>query len=357
MNYKIQIDGLRFFAIISVMIGHWIAWDAYNPIVKNVPWGHGVILFFVISGYLITEILLNEKYKLDNKKTTFGKSLKVFYIRRFFRIFPIYYLLIFFLFLIGYPKTRELFWWLVTYTSNIREGLTNEYVGNFNHFWSLAVEEQFYIIWPLLILLIPKKNLLKLFVGGIIVSFCSRLYCHYSFEGNWMMAAYFTPNLFLPLILGAILAYLKREKSSFYYTFFKPIYAHIGLIIYGVLFYYFSFLKGSYFYRGVLDEYLFAIACALYVANASLGNFWGTSKFALENKFSNYIGRISYGVYLYHLFIPDLFWGYVSKLTEFHPESKKIVWLTYFLLCFAVAALSFLIVEKPINKLKNRFKY
>ena len=86
MKYKIQIDGLRFYAVVSVLIGHWIAWDAYNPIVKNTPWGHGVILFFVLSGFLITNILLNQKEAIENKQTTIAGALKTFYIRRFFRI-------------------------------------------------------------------------------------------------------------------------------------------------------------------------------------------------------------------------------------------------------------------------------
>ena len=57
-NYIIQLDGLRFFAVLSVMVGHWIAWRFDNPIFKGIPWAHGVYLFFVLSGFLITRILL-----------------------------------------------------------------------------------------------------------------------------------------------------------------------------------------------------------------------------------------------------------------------------------------------------------
>jgi peptidoglycan/LPS O-acetylase OafA/YrhL len=220
MKYKIQIDGLRFYAVVSVLIGHWIAWDAYNPIVKNTPWGHGVILFFVLSGFLITNILLNQKEAIENKQTTIAGALKTFYIRRFFRIFPIYYFLIFFLYYINYPKTREIFLWLLTYTSNIYQGITNEYVGHFNHFWSLAVEEQFYIFWPLLIFIVPKKHLMSFFTTIIIISFLSRMWCLIDRPEDWMLGAYFTPNLLLPLVLGAILALIKQKNIVFYYNFF-----------------------------------------------------------------------------------------------------------------------------------------
>jgi peptidoglycan/LPS O-acetylase OafA/YrhL len=164
LTYRIQIDGLRCFAIISVMIAHWIAWDTINPILNSAPWGNGVILFFVISGFLITNILLEQKQKIDTFKISQQHALKIFYLRRFFRIFPIYFLLLFFLYYIDYPNIRQNFIWFITYTSNILQGITNKDVGNLSHLWSLAVEEQFYIIWPLFIFFIPEKHLLKFFI-------------------------------------------------------------------------------------------------------------------------------------------------------------------------------------------------
>jgi len=357
MNYKIQIDGLRFFAVIAVLVGHWISWEAYNPVLKHAPWGHGVILFFVISGFLITDILLNQKEKITNGESTIGKSLKVFYVRRFLRIFPAYYLLLFFLYYVNYPKTRELFIWFVTYTSNIYQSITNEYVGNFNHLWSLAVEEQFYIVWPFLIFFIPKKHLLKFFIATIIVSFISRLTCHCLYPEKWMLAAYFTPNLFLPLVLGAFLAFIKKENVVFFYNFFKPRLAYVGLVIYGLLYYYFSFKQANSFYNAVLDEYLFAVVSAFFVATSSISGFSGITDLLLTNKFSNYIGRISYGVYLIHLFIPAFFWDVFTQNTHIHTDNKKTAWAFYFILCFTAAALSYRFIEKPINALKKRVGY
>lgn len=339
------------------MIGHWMAWETNNPILKNTPWGHGVILFFVISGFLITSILLNQKQQIAENKTSFGKAVKTFYIRRFFRIFPIYFLLLFYLYYIDYPKTREIFIWLITYTTNIYQGVTNEAIGNFGHFWSLAVEEQFYIFWPVLVFLIPKKHLIKFFIITIIVSFLSRLSCVILYPDKWMLAAYFTPNLLLPLVLGAILAYVKKEHVVKFYNLFKPSYALIAFIIYGLLFYYFSFIRPNDIFKQLLDEYLFSIVCALFVATAAIDGFSNISKFVLENRFVNYTGKISYGIYIYHLFIINFFWDVFTRETRITTDSKHTAWIFYFLICYSIATLSFYIIEKPINKLKNKFNY
>jgi peptidoglycan/LPS O-acetylase OafA/YrhL len=357
MNYRIQIDGLRFFAIISVMVGHWMTWETNNPVLKHTPWGHGVILFFVISGFLITSILLSQKQQIEEKKTTFTKAVKTFYIRRFFRIFPIYFLLLFYLYYINYPKTRELFPWLITYTTNIYQGITTESTGNFGHFWSLAVEEQFYIFWPFLIFSIPGKHLMKFFLITIVISFVSRLGCVSLYPGKWMLASYFTPNLLLPLVLGAILAYFKRESVVKFYNFFKPSFAFISLIIYGFVFYYFSFMKNNAVYKQLIDEYLFSIVSAFFVATASINGFNMVSKFALENKFVNYTGRISYGIYIYHLFIITFFWEVFTRETRITTDSKHSAWFLYFLICYSIATLSFFIIERPINRMKNKFNY
>ena len=83
LSYFAQLDGIRCFAVISVIIGHWVAWDTENIILKNTPWGHGVILFFVLSGYLISNILFESKEKILINQISFIHSLKIFYTRRF----------------------------------------------------------------------------------------------------------------------------------------------------------------------------------------------------------------------------------------------------------------------------------
>jgi peptidoglycan/LPS O-acetylase OafA/YrhL len=174
---------------------------------------------------------------------------------------------------------------------------------------------------------------------------------------NWMMNKYFTLNLFLPLALGGLIACLKKEKVVEFYKFFKPVYAFAGLIIYGILYYCLCFKTDHPVYKGLFEEYLFAAVSALFVATASIDGFNSISKLILENKFVNYIGKISYGLYVYHLFVIHFFWDIFIKEASIRIESKHTAWTFYFLICFSIAALSFHLIEKPIGSLKNKFNY
>jgi peptidoglycan/LPS O-acetylase OafA/YrhL len=133
----IQLDGLRFFAILMVLIAHWLQWQTNKPIYKAFPFTEGVTLFFVLSGYLITDILLRNKLKYEQLSISKLPLIRVFYIRRILRIFPIYFLTIFFLLFISYRNIKEIFPWLATFSSNIYMSFKSEYMGDFNHFGRL----------------------------------------------------------------------------------------------------------------------------------------------------------------------------------------------------------------------------
>lgn len=94
LSYNKQIDGLRCYAVLGVLIFHFIHFE--NSFIGHLPLGKGVSVFFVISGYLITKILLINKRQIQEKEISNKKVLKFFYFRRSLRIFPIYYLTIFF---------------------------------------------------------------------------------------------------------------------------------------------------------------------------------------------------------------------------------------------------------------------
>ena len=175
-RHIIQLDGLRFFAVLMVMIGHWLQWQWSNQFLMDLPFVHGVTLFFVLSGFLITRILLKRKDELISTKTETKQLFKNFYIRRFLRISPIYYLLIFSFFIIDYKNTRDLFPWLLTYSSNIFQSINNVYVGEFNHFWSLAVEEQFYLFWPFIIIFVKPNRVLLTICLTIICAIISKVF-------------------------------------------------------------------------------------------------------------------------------------------------------------------------------------
>src|SRR5665213_2363630 len=143
------LDGLRALSILLVILLHTIQRRSVTHAVPFVAYvfsngGMGVLIFFVISGYLITTLLLREREK------TGSISLKRFYIRRAFRIFPPLYTYIAFIAVLGAASrlagvnAREIITGL-TLTRNYAHGV---YLWAFEHFWSLCIEEQFYLLWP-----------------------------------------------------------------------------------------------------------------------------------------------------------------------------------------------------------------
>lgn len=357
LGYYSQLDGLRFFAVAAVMVGHWIAWDTGNVFLKHAPWGHGVILFFVLSGYLISNILFELKEKLEVGERSLKQALKTFYIRRFLRIFPAYYLLVIYLVYINFSNTRDIYPWLLSYSSNLLQCVRGDFVGPFNHFWSLAVEEQFYILWPFVILLTRQKYIFKVIIGFILASFVSRTISFFAFPNNWMVAAYFTPNLFFPLCLGALLAYAKRY-SSYLNSIFSNYTALIFIaIFYGLFYYTAKFSLKSEFLIAVLDEYFFSVVCAFVIYRASLNGFKGIAAPVLSHEVTVFLGKISYGLYIYHLFMTAFFWDFLAPRFQIQVHDKHMIWLIYFILTVIMALFSYYVIEKPANALKRYFNY
>lgn len=349
-RYAVQLDGVRFAAVCMVMVAHWAQWQFTNPLITQFPFVHGVILFFLLSGFLITRILLNGQL-ITGSRRTFVRN---FYIRRILRIFPVYYILILTLFIIDYKNTRIVFPWLISYTSNMYQSLHNEFIGDFNHFWSLAVEEQFYLFWPLLLVFLPRNKTLTIILSSITLSVAFRLAVYFT-NGNWMMISYSTPGCMYALGLGALLAYLTRYKQHLAVTLSRPEVLYVTAVVYLVV----QFLAFRYSleaWKQVGDEVFFAVLSALIILRAAAGQFRYGMKWILEHRWVNYAGRISYGLYVYHLFIPTLYYFLFPKL-GISITNKYTLFMTFFLLTFGVAHFSWVLLEAPINRLKSKFPY
>ena len=172
MTYYKSLDSIRAFAVFLVIFSHWLPFN----FVKTFHFGYiGVDIFFVLSGFLITNNLLKEKKETSNDLRIKFVHLKNFIIRRSLRIFPVYYFLIFVLAIIGkttYTTINENIWYYITYTSNILFFNTQKWDGMLSHLWSLAVEEQFYLFWPWLFRI---KDDILMKIGIFIVVFLSIL--------------------------------------------------------------------------------------------------------------------------------------------------------------------------------------
>jgi peptidoglycan/LPS O-acetylase OafA/YrhL len=150
-------DGLRAIAFLLVFASHKIYFahaDSFGDV--------GVWLFFVLSGFLIIRILAQERSEIEDGLTTVSDSLSRFYLRRTARIFPPYYLLLGSITLVSLLVPIDYFGGLeklayYLYGTNILIASRGQWIGDFGHFWSLAVEEQFYILFAPLVLLVPRR--------------------------------------------------------------------------------------------------------------------------------------------------------------------------------------------------------
>jgi peptidoglycan/LPS O-acetylase OafA/YrhL len=343
-----QLDSLRAFAVAGVVVYH-LGVDATWA---RIRWGGaGVELFFVLSGFLITGILLAARDKMDAGKQSGGGAVKQFYIRRFLRIFPIYYLTLFVVAGIGIGPARPTLPWHLAYLSNVYFALRGAWNGPISHLWSLSVEEQFYLLWPWFILFLPRRALKPFILGAVLLGPLFRLACVLGGVGE--IAIEVLPFGCLDLLaFGGLLAYLRHEdalpmrplaiaaaialpvaiacEAARLYDVFAGPEIVLGRIA-----------------RGVLFGWL--------VARGADG-FAGLGGAILNARPLAAIGRVSYAIYLFHNFAHELavkFFYYA--LGRQFPESPVAGRLITVGGTLAAAAISWRYFEGPINRFKERF--
>ena len=220
MRYIKQLDSLRAIAVIFVIISHWVPPTNF---INRIPNGAiGVDIFFVLSGFLITRILFVHKIHSLENGTSIYTLVKNFYVRRTLRIFPVYYLTIFatlaFSGTIGIDLSSS-FVYYATYTSNFYFFFSKTWGGMFSHLWSLAVEEQFYLIWPWIILFVNKKYYLKIISCFILIGIVSQYLLSKNSMGHLL-----TFTCFDAFGLGALLSWqltFAPEKIKKFYIVFS----------------------------------------------------------------------------------------------------------------------------------------
>ncbi len=361
MKHVPQLDSLRGGAILLVIFSHWLPGgnSALNIFLGNA----GVNIFFVLSGFLITQILFN--LRKDNVQESTGsiRSIRVFYIRRAIRIFPIYYLTLLILWIIG-PSSGtnirgDIFFYL-TYTANILTCVTQRWNDIISHFWSLSVEEQFYLFWPWLILFIPKKHLLSIILISVILGFISNFIFSAILPDNYIYDI-LTPTCFDAFGLGSLISFFifykdVDQKKAYSQLKFLSIACLLLLLIFLV------FNIPFYIPQRTLMSVCFSfIIFYIIIYPNNLVN-----KLFLNSKALIYIGKISYGIYIYHKLLPSLTQYIVKQIgpnrmftNSFYMEEYGQIIITgfNFLFLLVISSLSWYLVEKPINNLKKEFQY
>lgn len=367
------LDGLRALAILTVLGSH----------TKNYDFGWmGVQFFFVLSGFLISGILLRMKNSLPA-----GRYFKSFYGRRFLRIFPLYY---FYLFLLGLaawqtdmipfkfvqreiqtvvqPQLPHAFLYVYDFLHASAGYIHTPFLS---HLWSLSVEEQFYIVWPLVLILTPNEKLKPMFLTAIALGPILRWIVYLVYQSQAFPALLAPPHLAVYVLpfshidafaFGAYVSQFPLPKPRIQLAALAVVIPALGFgtqyltrgeIRLDTLGYEFM-LTGSYKFVWAysLLNYFFALTIHAVHRTGMWLNF-------LETPIMRYLGKISYGMYVYH-------YAVIWFIVQAQNKSRETLDLsinygmgrTYLLALTAttlIAAISFRFLEKPINDLKDRY--
>jgi peptidoglycan/LPS O-acetylase OafA/YrhL len=358
-KYMPQLDSLRAFAIFSVMLVHWLPEDFL--IQKTFVGNMGLKMFFVLSGFLITKILVQNKQKITEKKITVSRYFKQFYIRRTLRIFPVYYATLLIIYILDVFPVRESWQWHATYMSNWFLYFKGDWYGWTSHFWTLSVEEQFYLLWPIVILVTPISRLKLVLYSTILLSVVFKLFCYYN---NVPLIEILTPSCFDAFAIGGILAHqslvLTKEEFKKHYLLSNPLF-FVGIIGYAFLILInhtsdSGWLGSNNLFWEVFHSAIGAIIFVFIIAKASVG-FSGITGKILENKLLIYLGKVSYSSYIFHELMPQLADWLYQSIGVNKPQDVYVNFGVYFILTIALSTLSWYVLESPMLKLKRKFSY
>jgi len=361
------LNGLRFFSALAVIITHvelikhklgfFNIWN--NKLIHHLG-VIGVSFFFVLSGFLITYLMLLEKNKFNSI------SIRKFYLRRILRIWPLYFLIL----IVGFFILPKL-----TYIPYFSENLSSNFKWNlimyilmlpnlaFSFFlavpligqlWSIGVEEQFYLIWPILlkyfkkisINLLIKILVIWLFIKGLV------LFIFKISDDNWVIIL--KNNLamlkFENMIIGAIGALLLTENKikllNFIYKKSVLLFSMFGIFIS-------LFILPDFFndLLHIVHSFFFIIIILNVSCNSS-------SFLKLENTFYNLLGKISYGIYMYHLVVIYFTIKFLDYCNLFYAKniySNLLLYIMVISITSLVSYMSYTLFERKFLKIKSRY--
>ncbi|MCW6537153.1 acyltransferase family protein [Sphingomonas lycopersici] len=327
MRYSPSLDGLRAVAVALVMASHF-TWG-------RLPGGWvGVTLFFVLSGYLITKILVQE---LDSTGTL---NLQRFYLKRFLRLSPALALVLAASLVIAILTAKldsavEAALFAGSYTMNFNRAFGLGEEGALGHTWSLAIEEQFYLLWPLMLLFVVKRRRIRLLLTAISIIVAWRFYL--IVDGAEVQRIY---NGFDTradaLLVGCLLALVEK---SIPYRAWMP---YVAIV---TLFGCYIALKAdaSFIWAGGLFAATLASAALI---KCTVVDGW--ARVFLTFKPFVFVGKLSYGLYLWHYML-------LISAIRFQQDDNRVLYVTAVaVVSIGLAIASYFLVELPFNKLKDR---
>lgn len=340
-----ELDGLRGLAALAVMLAH-VPISAFT---QRIPFGReylgfaSVDVFFALSGFLITRILLQEKRD--------GAPLRYFLMRRFLRLLPAYYLV---LAVVWFTDHLPEVWWAAVYLTNYYFAFDKSNPSPLGHTWSLCVEEHFYLVWPLVVYSLSRVWSLRVamfvFIPLTIVSTVWLILKFREPETTWGPVYRWTTCRTASLAIGSIWAYYELWIRAHKNTALK---LAAMIAIGGVSVLVIRRVAISDDWRILAQVIMFSSFSGAAVLSV-VATTRSTSPIPrlLRAKWLSFVGRISYGLYLYHAVI----YHYFGLTGDLDPTTARIRTLMAVVTTFAVAILSFAYFEGPILKLQNKFR-
>lgn len=348
----VQLDGLRAVAILAICWDHWrpSGWTRWLPF--------EVCLFFflVMTGYLITGSLLRERDRGEASGVAWrGKMMWLYQVRRGLRILAPYYVALAIAWLVGAPDMRVAWPWYVGHLSNIHMAFLDQWPAATNHFWSLSMQQQFYLIWPLVIWWLPRSV--------IIPAVCI-------FAAFGPVARYFNDSMLAwcarPEVLtiscldyfgaGALMAIAQWRGMPLKSPVMRRI-SVLAFMAYALMFATHG-LGGSTYGMRFLQQSLLSIGLCGFIACGITG-FRGRLGKCLVHPFLLRIGQLSYGIYLFHNLAPLV----GGKLMPFFWNGAFEYGLPAMLrvgvfagLTWVMALASWRWIELPLQNLRQRMK-
>jgi peptidoglycan/LPS O-acetylase OafA/YrhL len=333
--WRPQLDGLRAIAVGMVVFTHlWFT--------DSIAGSIGVRLFFVLSGFLITNMLVGMRAG-DAAFSTGPQAWLVFFTRRALRLWPAYYLLLAVVLALNVQQVRDSGWWHILYLSNVyfgfKQGFDPWIVGPF---WTLAIEQQFYLIWPFLMLVPPRRWLLPLAIGAILFA----LGWHLATDRLW--PDHFGKYMLLPASMdalgaGAAMALAWRGGRVPRWLILLAVVAVpvvAALLLAGE--------NGWLLALAGLPPMMLAVALCHHGMGGPIGA-------CLSSRPLTAIGKISYGIYLYHMIVMAALFR-LSAAAGHAIYPGPVLFVLGGAATIGAAALSWRFIEAPANRLKRHFR-
>lgn len=303
-------------------------------------------MFFVLSGFLITGILLDARHRATVANVGRGSVLVRFYVRRFLRIFPLYYGVLFAAALAGEPITRQYFWELVTYRANFLMARVGHNIAPITPLWSLSVEEHFYAFWPLIVLFLSRRGIWISIAIMILGSVAARawLVVH---DAPYTAIAYPTYSAVDCIALGCALALAWRDSTADARRpwILRCLWIGATAELFRLTVHFIASEALTTDINRTLNTLPFALVC-VWMVDAGARD---TLPAWMRNRWLARLGLVSYGVYTMHRYVMH-YLGYDARRG----------WTPFFgtlSVSIALATLSWLVYEGPINALKRYFPY